>query len=308
LIKGPNLGIDWKAAALGHSKNKRKTVGFGEYDRKREIWSGGVVHLREVSVMTGGFGAAVWDAAIIMARWIYMNPHVFEGKEVHELGCGVGLPGLVAARFCHHITFSDYLPGVLENMQYNIDINTNMDFDEESDEEEIQVSRKRKELIKQSTCISTPQSSLKLASTSAEASTSSIQSSLPSHFSSSSSVVDLNWDLVSETNSGSSSLIPLADIIIGSELTYSPKSVDGLIRTLNKHLKSDGVFYEILSTDRDGVSLFLDLIRQDGWDVSIHPVPEIILSGKFNTKQRPESYRLYTFRRSATSSFYPDFA
>lgn len=274
-VVGPNLGIDWQAAALSHGKNRRKTVGFGELNKKRGVWSGGVVHLREVSLMSGGFGAAVWDAAIIMARWIYQHPEVFEGKLVHELGCGVGLPGLVAARFCKELVFSDYLPGVLENMEHNIGINTNLEFDEESDEEDRVESRKRKEKIRATV-----------------------------------KVADLNWDEVSETCSGSSSSepIPLADIIIGSELTYSPKSVDGLIKTVEKYLKPDGIFYEILSTDRDGVGLFVDLIEKAGWIVSVNVVPESILSGKFNTKQRPESYRLYSFRRPATSPEYPDFA
>lgn len=273
VCEGPNLGIDWQAAALGHNKNRRKTIGFGDYNKKRDSWSGGVLHIREVSLMSGGFGAAVWDAAIIMARWIYMNPQVFEGKYVHELGCGVGLPGLIAARFCDKLVFSDYLPGVLENVQHNIDINTNLEFDEESDDEERECSRKRKEKVKSTV-----------------------------------SVVDLNWDDVSDTSSGSSCDIELADIIIGSELTYSPKSVDGLIKTVEKYLKPDGIFYEILSTDRDGVPLFVELIEKSGWSVTVSPVPEVILSGKFNTKQRPESYRLFTFRRPETSPMYPDFA
>jgi len=273
VLEGPNLGIDWKSAALSHGKNRRKTVGFGEYDKKRGTYSGGVVHLREVSLMSGGFGAAVWDAAIIMARWIYDHPKMFEGKFVHELGCGVGLPGLVAARYCDKLVFSDYLPGVLENMHHNIGINTNLEFDEESDEEDRVESRKRKEKI-----IATV------------------------------SVADLNWDDVSDTCSGSSVDIPKADILIGSELTYSPKSVAELIKTADRYLKPDGIFYEILSTDRDGVGLFVDLIKQAGWIVTISTVPESILSGKFNTKQRPETYRLYTFRRAETSPEYPDFA
>lgn len=273
ILIGPNLGINWQEAALGHNKNRRKTIGFGDYIKKRGVWTGGSVHIREVSLMHGGFGAAVWDAAIIMARWIYMHPEIFEGKLVHELGCGVGLPGLIAARYCDQLIFSDYLPGVLENVQYNIDINTNVELDEESDEEDRIESRKRKE---------------KVAATV--------------------SVVDLNWDEVSDTCSGSSKEIPLADIIMGSELTYSPKSVDGLIKTAEKYLKPDGIFYEILSTDRDGVPLFVELIEKAGWSVSIAPVPEVILAGKFNTKQRPESYRLYTFRRAGTSPSYPDFA
>ena len=42
-----------------------------------------------------------------------------------------------------------------------------------------------------------------------------------------------------------------ADVIIGSELTYSPLSVYTLTKVIQKYLKPDGVFYEVLSDDRD---------------------------------------------------------
>ena len=45
--------------------------------------------------------------------------------------------------------------------------------------------------------------------------------------------------------------IERADVIIGSELTYSPLSVYTLTKVIEKYLKPDGVFYEVLSDDRD---------------------------------------------------------
>lgn len=41
------------------------------------------------------------------------------------------------------------------------------------------------------------------------------------------------------------------DIIIGSELTYSTLSVKNLTKVICKYLKPNGVFYEVLSNDRD---------------------------------------------------------
>lgn len=45
--------------------------------------------------------------------------------------------------------------------------------------------------------------------------------------------------------------LPRADVVMGSELTYSPKSVEALVKVIKRYMKPDGVFYELLSTDRD---------------------------------------------------------
>lgn len=45
-------------------------------------------------------GDMVWPSAIVMARWLVIQPPVveLEGKKVVELGAGLGLPSMVAAR------------------------------------------------------------------------------------------------------------------------------------------------------------------------------------------------------------------
>lgn len=50
--------------------------------------------------------------------------------------------------------------------------------------------------------------------------------------------------------------IPKVDIILGAELTYNTLSIDALVQVVDHYLKPDGVFYEVLSDDRDGVDLF----------------------------------------------------
>eukprot|EP01061_Rhynchopus_euleeides_P042317 TRINITY_DN73859_c0_g1_i1.p1 TRINITY_DN73859_c0_g1~~TRINITY_DN73859_c0_g1_i1.p1 ORF type:complete len:241 (+),score=82.68 TRINITY_DN73859_c0_g1_i1:57-725(+) len=39
----------------------------------------------------------VWDSSSMLAEWIVANPESVQGKEVLELGCGLGLPALAAA-------------------------------------------------------------------------------------------------------------------------------------------------------------------------------------------------------------------
>ncbi len=128
-------------------------------------------------------------------------------------------------------------------------------------------------------------------------------------------------------NNTSQPELELADIMLGSELTYMEKNVDPLIRVVKKYLKPDGVFYHVLSDDRtvrpplqrlvvlptmasgalpgltvrrafmQGVSTFLRKMEEDGWECHVVPVPERILEvGQF-TGQRWETYRLYTFKR-----------
>jgi hypothetical protein len=132
---------------------------------------------------------------------------------------------------------------------------------------------------------------------------------------------------------GSQPELELADIMLGSELTYMEKNVDPLIRVVKKYLKPDGVFYHVLSDDRtvrqpdfnpsrasltlcafhscthsvyerarvQGVSSFLRKMEEDGWECHVVPVPQRILEvGQF-TGQRWETYRLYTFKRPESS-------
>jgi len=112
-------------------------------------------------------------------------------------------------------------------------------------------------------------------------------------------ILHLNWDEID--NNEAIEILEPVDIIIGSELTYSPLSVDSLIKVICKYLKLEGMFLEVLSDDRDGVSLFLEKIQAIGFSVSISAVNEKYL-GNFKTGQKPESYKLYIFRRKQISS------
>jgi len=43
--------------------------------------------------------------------------------------------------------------------------------------------------------------------------------------------------------------------------------------------------------------LFLDVIQEAGFEVQKEVVPESMM-GNFQTKQRPETYKVYTFKRA----------
>ena len=46
------------------------------------------------------------------------------GQRVLELGAGCGLAGIVAARYAEHVTMTDYLLKVNENIAYNVGLNS----------------------------------------------------------------------------------------------------------------------------------------------------------------------------------------
>ena len=56
-----------------------------------------LAHVEEVSYSDGGLGSRVWDASVGLSIWLCRNAHVLEGKQVLELGSGVGLSGICAA-------------------------------------------------------------------------------------------------------------------------------------------------------------------------------------------------------------------
>ncbi|MFY7901061.1 MAG: class I SAM-dependent methyltransferase [Chitinophagaceae bacterium] len=55
------------------------------------------------------FWAKVWDASIVMAKFLISNPNWIHQKKVIELAAGLGLPSLVAAKFAQSVICSDYV-------------------------------------------------------------------------------------------------------------------------------------------------------------------------------------------------------
>jgi hypothetical protein len=39
-------------------------------------------YIRELSIVDGGLGCAIWDAAIILSRWIHANQTLFNDQTV----------------------------------------------------------------------------------------------------------------------------------------------------------------------------------------------------------------------------------
>jgi len=367
-------------------------------------WSELEIYIRELSILDAGIGCALWDAAIILSRWIYeRGEQVFKNANVLELGAGVGLPGILCSYFAKSTILSDYLPQILENLEYNLKLNSNVfsandsddnqqvkpidtarvaffdwnavlkgelkpgmkpsaemisnakssvassdqkdqssdsdsgmlsseeEYEEEDDEQGFfgafkmssddddaigsLVSSSSKPSSSSSSKLSSSSSSTISKpscskSSSSKPSSSKLFSSKPSSSKSSTSQKMLSVEsrqIKNQTSSCSKNswiaekyLFPIekVDILIGSELTYSLANVENVIAVIELYMKEDGVFYEILSNDRDGVSVFVSKVEEAGYIVEIYDVPDKYL-GNYGTNQRYETYRFYTVRRKS---------
>ena len=118
--------VPWASVVLAKPHQRRTvTLPCGDTGASRLLGRRRlVVHVRELSMVRGGLGCALWDGSIVLARWLARNPQVVAGQTVVELGAGCGLPGLVAARVARQVVLTEYIPELVANLQYNIALNS----------------------------------------------------------------------------------------------------------------------------------------------------------------------------------------
>jgi predicted nicotinamide N-methyase len=65
----------------------------------------------------------LWPAALGMSEFILENESLFQQKRVIEIGCGLGLPSIVAANVAKEVTMSDYLNDAIVFAKRNAALN-----------------------------------------------------------------------------------------------------------------------------------------------------------------------------------------
>lgn len=70
------------------------------------------------------YWAELWPSALGLAQFLLRNNAVHSGEQVLELGCGLGLPGIIAGKMGGRVTLSDHLAPALdfalENWKLNL--------------------------------------------------------------------------------------------------------------------------------------------------------------------------------------------
>jgi predicted nicotinamide N-methyase len=56
------------------------------------------------------YWAELWPSAIALGEFLSENTALTFGKNICEIGCGLGLPGIVAGKSASQVILSDYLP------------------------------------------------------------------------------------------------------------------------------------------------------------------------------------------------------
>lgn len=69
------------------------------------------------------FWARIWPSAYALASFIDANPEIIAGKKVWEIGAGLGLPSLLAAKLAKKITLSDIDSGGISYFHKSLILN-----------------------------------------------------------------------------------------------------------------------------------------------------------------------------------------
>ncbi|NUN99718.1 MAG: methyltransferase domain-containing protein [Saprospiraceae bacterium] len=64
------------------------------------------------------YWADLWPSALALSQYLLRHQDLISGKTTLEIGCGLGLCGMVAADIGARVTLSDYLPEPLEVVRY----------------------------------------------------------------------------------------------------------------------------------------------------------------------------------------------
>lgn len=69
------------------------------------------------------YWADLWPSAIALSIHLVKTKLIKNSSSVLEIGCGLGLPGIVAGMLGGNVTFTDYMPEPLEFARYNWQLN-----------------------------------------------------------------------------------------------------------------------------------------------------------------------------------------
>jgi predicted nicotinamide N-methyase len=72
------------------------------------------------------YWAELWPSAIALGEHLVQSKCITPGKRVHEMGCGLGLPGIIAGKLGAEVLFTDYLDDALAFARQNWELNVSV--------------------------------------------------------------------------------------------------------------------------------------------------------------------------------------
>ncbi|NWH81896.1 MT21D methyltransferase, partial [Piaya cayana] len=91
----------------------------------RELWLRAGPALRLGQRAVGGEGGVVWDAALVLAKFLERGAPPLARRRVLELGAGTGAVGIMAAALGANVTLTD-LEELQELLAVNIEMNRHL--------------------------------------------------------------------------------------------------------------------------------------------------------------------------------------
>jgi methyltransferase-like protein 23 len=66
------------------------------------------------------YWSKIWASSLALASWLKEDPRITAGKNILEMGAGIGLPSFIASSFASSVTISDHIPEAIAWMDINI--------------------------------------------------------------------------------------------------------------------------------------------------------------------------------------------
>jgi predicted nicotinamide N-methyase len=70
------------------------------------------------------YWADLWPSAVALSEYLAERNVIQQGTKVLELGCGLGLPGILAGQFGGDVVFTDYIQDALDLAKRNWELNS----------------------------------------------------------------------------------------------------------------------------------------------------------------------------------------
>ena len=98
---------------------------------KRDISEETPLDKRDDESLGWGYWDRIWPSSVALSEYLIHQffPEKLEGTNVLEIGCGTGLPGVVAAQLGAFTMFSDMVPVTLEAVKETCQLNHIKNFD-----------------------------------------------------------------------------------------------------------------------------------------------------------------------------------